>query len=933
MAGDEERRAVAVTASGGAGQPVGRERECRLLVAAVETAARQGVALMLWGDPGVGKTTLLDFAAGLAPARVLRARGAEAEAVLPYAALADLLIPLRGHFPELPAVQRGALEGSLALTDTDSPNPYAVCAATLNVLAAAAEAVPLLVLVDDLHWVDQSSQRVLLFVARRLGAERVALAMSGREDADLRRRCAGLPTLDLAGLSRADCARLLSRRGLRPAPSVLDDLAGRTGGNPLALLEWAATLDADQLAGDRPVGDALPPGRPLEEAWLRRIEELPAATRAALAVLGVSRSPALAVLEPALGFRGLSLADLAPAETARIVLTDGADYEFRHPLLRSAVLRHVSLADRRAACDALAGVTSGTTRAWYRASAAAGPDSSVAAELAEAARQARRRSGYDGAALAWYRAAELTTDPGDRAELLRNAATDAFLAGSSARAAAWCDEALVAVDDPLLQADIELLRGRIRTWTGHTGTAHRLLVEAVGRVREVDPKRACALLVEAAMTAGLDADVNAMLRHAEEALELAAAGGFDAPRAVPVRGFALALCGRVDEARPALWAGTDFRNGGSDEVADQILDAMIGQGLLITEQDGPGLSMLTRTIISARRHQAPGVLPIALTFRAEAEHWTGRWAEAEADWAEGLHWAEELGQPGSVGYALASLARLDGQRGERDRCRERVSRARREVGPYRIGCMEFYMCCALGIAALSASDYDEAATALDEALRHVRQVALGNPRVVPFAADLIEAHVRAGRPDRARPALEWLTDVAERSSLTWARAAAARGRGLLAETLAEAEAAFGEAEHHHRRRDYPYELARTRLCHGEALRRFRRPAAARVPLTAAHASFESLGAVPWAARAAAELAAAGQRPLPGAGPTALDLLTPQEVQVARAIAGGLNNAEAASVLFVSRKTVEAHLTRVYRKLGVRSRTDLTRALVSAGLVH
>ncbi|MFI6071829.1 AAA family ATPase [Actinoplanes sp. NPDC051343] len=937
MAGEDLRRAIAITAAGDAGragQPIGRERECRLLAAAVRAAASRGVALLLWGDPGVGKTTLLDYAAGIAPARVLRARGVESEAVLPYATLADLIIPLRGHFAELPAVQRDALAGSLALADIETPNPYAVCAAALSVLAAAGETTPLVVLVDDLHWVDQSSQRALLFAARRLGPERVALVMSGRDDPDLRRRSADLPTLDLAGLTRADCARLLRERGREPSGAVLGDLVERTGGNPLALLEWVAALGDDQLAGDRPFGEALPAGRRLlEEAWLRHIEELPESARAALAVVGVSRSPAITVLEAALERRGLSLADLAPAEAARIVVSDGTDYEFRHPMLRSAVLRHVSRADRRAACDALAGVTSGTTRAWYRASAATGPDSAVAAELAEAAREARRRSGYDGAALAWHRAAQLNPDPAARAGLLREAATDSFLAGASARASAWCDEALTTTTDPALRADIELLRGRILTWTGHTAAAYQGLVGAARNVRDLDPARACALLTEAAVPAAMDADVRSVLQHGEEALALATTAGFAAPRTALVHSFGLVLNGRVEEAQPGLRAGAAYLERGIDPVTEQLMVAMLGQGLLFSEQDAAGLAVLTRTIDTARRFAAPAVLPVALIIRGEGEHWTGRWAEAEADWADGLHWAEELGHLGAVGYGLACLARLDGQRGERTRCLDRVSRARREIGPYRIGCLEFYLSFAAGVAALSDADYAEAGTALDEALGHARRAGLGNPRVVPFGADVVEAHVRGGRPDRAREPLAWLTSVAARTGSSWAWAAVGRCRGMLAETLDEAEEAFAEAERHHRVRDYPYERARTLLCRGEALRRFRRPAAARVPLTAAHATFESLGAAPWAARAAVELAAAGVRPLPSAGPSLLDLLSPQEIQVARAIAGGLNNAEAASVLFVSRKTVEAHLTRVYRKLGVRSRTDLTRALVAAGLVH
>jgi len=314
-------------------------------------------------------------------------------------------------------------------------------------------------------------------------------------------------------------------------------------------------------------------------------------------------------------------------------------------------------------------------------------------------------------------------------------------------------------------------------------------------------------------------------------------------------------------------------------------------------------------------------------------HWAGRWAEAQADAAESLRWAEEMGHTSSVGYSLVCLARLDAQRGDRVGCAERILRARREVGPYRIGGLEPHFTDVLGLAALAGGDYEEAATQLDQTFRDTERTRMGNPRVIPFAADLIEAHVRAGHPERAREPLAWLCDAADRTELIWPRAVLARCRGLLAETLEHAEQHFAVAEREHRRQEHPFELARTLLCRGEALRRFRRPAAGRVPLTAAHACFESLGATPWARRAAAELAAAGQRTLPSSTPAALDLLSPQEVQVARAIAGGLNNAEAASVLFVSRKTVEAHLTRIYRKLGVRSRTDLTRTLVSAGLVR
>ncbi|WP_250037737.1 AAA family ATPase [Paractinoplanes maris] len=907
------------------GEPVGRVHECRLLDAAVDGLDRRGTALLLWGDPGVGKTTLLDHVARRAGTRVLRARGVESEAVLPYATLADLLIPLRAHFGALPAVRRDALEGALALSDKEA-FPYAVCTAALAVLAAAGETAPLILLVDDLHWVDQPSRQVLLFVARRLDSERLLLIMAGRDDTELRGRC-DVPALHLAGLTRPDCLRLLRAHDLRPVPGVLDDLVERTGGNPLALLEWVAATEPDRTAGDPAGAGSLSLGRRLESGWLAQVEQLPGPARAALTVLASSGSSAISLLAPALAGRGLTLGDLAPAEAAEILIAQGDRYEFRHPLLRSAVLRSSSLADRRAAYDALAAVTSGPARTWYRASAAAGPDAAVAAELADAAREARRRSGYDSAALACHRAAQLSPHPAERAGLLRDAAADSFRAGASARAAAWCDEALAAAGDPLLRADIELLRGRIHTWLGHTTAARDGLVAAAGAVRDLDPARAGALLSEATLPAGMDGRVPEQLRLGAEAVALS-----PTPRNVVLNSLSLMIDGQVEVAHRGLESAAGFL-GPADPVGEQHLLALVGQSLLLGERETAGQMLLNQVIEAARIHAAPVVLPIALAFRSDAEYWSGRWAESQADATESLHWAEELGYTSALGFIMALLGRLDAQRGETSRCAARISRGRREAGPYRIGSLEGYYTDALGLAALASGDYEDAVTQLDRTFRISRRGGLGNPRVIPFAADLVESHVRAGRPERAAEPLRWLAGVADRTGLTWPAAALARCRGLLATTCAEAETHFAEAEQLHKQREHPYEAARTLLCRGEALRRFRRPAAARIPLTAAHACFESLGAVPWARRAAAELAAAGRRTPPSAGPPVLDLLSPQEVQVARAIAGGMNNAEAAGVLFISRKTVEAHLTRVYRKLGVRSRTDLTRALVLAGLVR
>jgi DNA-binding NarL/FixJ family response regulator len=309
---------------------------------------------------------------------------------------------------------------------------------------------------------------------------------------------------------------------------------------------------------------------------------------------------------------------------------------------------------------------------------------------------------------------------------------------------------------------------------------------------------------------------------------------------------------------------------------------------------------------------------------------TGRWASAHADATEALQRAEEISQPGLIGQALAQLSRIAAARGDRERCDEYMERARQEVEPYGVGGLAVHDAAALGLCALSRGDLTTAIDHLERAWDTAQAAGLGNPNVVPFAGDLAEALARAGAAGRAREVLAWLHERADATGLVHPQAAAARARGILARDPAEAEACFATAHAAHARQPMPFEQARTLLCQGEALRRSRRPAASRAPLRHALTIFTSLDARPWAARAMTELDATGARAgTPNtATASALNSLSPQELQVARAVGRGLNNVETAAALFVSRKTVEAHLTRAYRKLGIRSRTGLTRLLVT-----
>lgn len=912
---------------------VGRERERGLMDDLLVAGADGGAALLLWGEPGIGKTALLDYAAERAAPRttVLRARGIETETVLPFATLGDLLMPHSSLFRELPGAQRGALEASLALSGEAPGNPYAACMGALNVLAALGDRSPVVVLVDDLHWVDPSSRRVLLFIARRLSSERVALALTSREDHGESGERHSIPAVQVGGLQAAECAALLNEAGREVAPAVLDELVRISGGNPLALREISAALSAEQARGEQPL--LAPPslGRHLERAWAARVDDLPDGARRALAVLAASRSTAAGTLRKALEAAGLSLEALSPAEQAGLVRPTSDGLDFHHPVLRPLVLARAPLAHRFAAFHALAEVSTGALHAWYRAAGTAGPDEEAAAELAGAALQARRRSAYQEAALAWRRAAELTPDRAVRAERLHRAASDALLSGSP-YGPPWCEEALRITPDPAMRADIQALLGRMYTWQGEPARAYGLLLDAADAVRETDPLRACALFAEATAPARLDGHVPAAVRVAEQAVALAAPTGRERWFAQTVLGAALVMAGRTAQGTAMLEAAD--RDGAGDPVRDQPVYAIAGQAWSRAEEFTRGRRLLNTAVESARRHSAVGVLGFTLAVRGELETRIGQWASARGDLEESLRWAEELGQLTSVSYSLYCLARLETLRGDRVAAEEHVAHARRKCGAYGIGCQEFHLTAVLGLSALTYGDHERAADQLEQTLALAVEQGVGNPEVVPFAADLAEAQLRAGRPGRAAEVAAWLEERARETGLASAEAAAARCRGLLATTPEEAEAHFGRALEAHGRTTGPFDHARTQLCEAEVLRRHRRPAAARALLSAALACFQRLGAEPWARRAASELAATGG-PSTGSRPAmgdALSQLTPQEFQVSRAVARGLNNVEAAASLFVSRKTVEAHLTRIYRKLQVRSRTDLTRLLTAADLI-
>lgn len=913
------------------GRLVGRVRERRLLDGLVESVQGGGASVVIAGEAGVGKTALLTHVADVASKRglrVLRTRGEESEVVLAFAALADLLRPSREKFAELPQIQRQALEVCLALSSGPAVGPLAACAGALGVLASAADVQPLVVLVDDFQWVDPESRRVLLFAARRLAAEHIVMLFAVRDEPGAQLPEWGLPVLRIGGMSVAECTELAQEIGADISGPALRSLVKLTGGNPLAVLENLAGAAEGMGAFE---AEQLTLGATLENAWGRVFEELPEDTRHALFVIAVDSASGGRHVETALAALRLPLTSLASAERRGLVRIVDGQVQLRHPLMRPVVVSRTPLWARAAACQALAEAAGGHLRAWYLAAAAMGPDDAAAGALAAAAADARQRSGYGASARTWRRAAELTTDHSMRARRLLRAATDAQLAGDCGTAVTWCEEALAHCHTSVFAAEAELILGRARTWGGDPLSAFDGLVRAAAAIRPVSHERAAVLLAEATLPAAMTGLVHMARQVAQQAEELwddtssAAAGAGASLTVVAMMAEAFVMAGELDHAtRYRNWAEALLQS--TDIAAEQQSAAFVAQGDIWTERYEQSRLRLGAVVDTGRRMGAPAILSLALGLSGELGWWTGRWASAYADATEALQWAQEVNQVGLIGRALSQLSRIAAARGDREQCQEHVERARQDAERWGVGCLAVCNAAALGLCALSCGDLATAIDHLERAWDTAQAAGLGNPNVIPVAGDLAEALARAGAVERAELVTAWLQDRTDATGLVYPRAAAARARGILARDPAEAEAWFAKARSAYERRPMPFEQARTLLCEGEALRRARYPAASRRPLRHALTIFTGLGARPWAARAMTELAATGAQH--HTHTPAVDSLSPQELQVARAVGQGLSNVEAAAALFVSRKTVEAHLTRVYRKLGVRSRTELTRLMVT-----
>ncbi|GGK79084.1 transcriptional regulator [Planomonospora parontospora subsp. parontospora] len=906
----------------------GRSAEISALDEVIERArGGSGGAVVLRGEAGAGKTALLDAVAARRGAmRVLRTTCAEPEADLAFAVLHQVLRPVTGSLDALPEPQRDAVRAALGLAAGGAGDRFLLGAGVLSLLVEAAAPDGLICLVDDFQWADRASADALLFAARRLGTERIALLLAVRGDAPVK----GVPlTVDVRGLPESAAARLLeSRHGVLPA-RVAEELVKLTGANPLALGEIAARLTPAQLAGREPLPDPLPGGVRLfgeRVAMLSAAARLVALVAAVEADLGLvlhaagrlcaeqavppgaeadrpsPSGPGTADPEPAgpgTAAAGAGRAALAELEESGLAGVSGTSVRFRHPLVRSAVHEAAAPADVRRVHAVLAELTDGDRRAWHLAGAALGRDESVAAALAEAAERARDRGGYGAAAAALARAAGLTPDPRTRAARLKDAAVAAWLGGRPGQAESLLAEAREQADgDAALLMEIARLRGRFELNSGSAAEAVRIL--AVGESLD--------MLADAAEAASYVGDTAAMVElgrraaaHPEGFLRDAVAGiglTLDGDAAGPVLlRRALARADELEEAAEYLWAAAAASYLGEPDLATEMAD---------------------RAGRVARVSGMAGQLPVVLEFVATAERIAGRLARSRAVSEEGLELAREAGYENTVAAHLANLAVLAALRGEEEDCERHSREALAIAVPHRVGLR-------VGVAAYAPALLELCLGRYAAAHDRFRAIVAagpgaGHPTVVwRTAPDRVEAAVGAGDERGARTALEAYEQWSVHAATAESRALLARCRGL----VESSQDAFGEALRLHTN---PFEAARTALLLGERLRRGQRPGEARAHLRTAWETFERAGARPWARRAQAELRAAGEN---GQAPPAsvLGALTPQELRIAGLVADGLSSKQIAAQLFLSPRTVEYHLYKIYPKLGIGSRTELARLVV------
>jgi DNA-binding CsgD family transcriptional regulator len=920
-----------------AGSLVGRDPERGRIAALLESAlGGSSAALVIEGEPGVGKTALLDDAVDHAKGiRALRARGVESEVDLPYGGLAQLVPSVMPLADDLPSPQGRALRVALALEEGSLPvrDRFAVGAAVLGLFARAAEQASLLAVVDDAQWLDRPTVDALDFVARRLGAEGVVLLVASRDADRPAAWFAGVPRMRLRGLDPPAVQDLLVRRGVRGlTPTRLDQLIRATNGNPLALAELPQLMATPELAGMIPEHEPPPIGSLLQAAYGQRLSSLPGSSRDALLVLALLDSSDRRLVDASFMQLGLGIDDLTPAEDVDLVSFTPRGPIFRHPLVRSAVVQAAPLKRRRqahgAAAKALAEsvrTVDQTRRAWHAAAAVPGLSEEAARLLDKAAVQALQVGGHASASLAWERAAELSPAEADRARRLLAAAESAYSAGDSPRVRELLDQVDLLHLDLKSRCEATRTRGLLDTWDGRPLDGYHRLTLAAASAAGEHPVQAARLLLDATVSAGLAGRTDEALATATRAHEIAKGRGGELVIASQL------ILGLVHLMRGESRDGLPLIDADDALIAVARADPSVLSHLSVlalcrsmVDQFEAADRLIAIVLECATETGAVGLMPFVLTGRAFVQYRRGSWDVAQASAHEAMQFARDTARANDLVNAVTVAAMVEASEGQADECRRHAADAAARAAAIGAEAIEAHAHIMVGLLELGLGHPDLAVPSLERARQLCTELGLLELAHWQWAPELCEAYVRLGRRADAEPIADLLDWHARRTGRPIVWALAARCRGLLApDDLFEQS--FHTALRWHAQAGRPFEHARTLLCFGERLRRGRRRAKSREQLQAAWKIFIGLGARPWEERCRAEIAATGLRLAPAQqAPT--DLLTPQELQVALTVAGGASNREAACRLFLAPKTVEYHLSHIYAKLGVASRKALTELL-------
>ena len=917
-----------VTASG-ASRPLNRGRDIADREAELETLDRllsdvragESRALIVHGDPGVGKTALLDYLAQQpSDCRVLRAVAIESEMELAFAGLHQMCGPIMEHSELLPGPQRDALRITFGISEGPAPDRFLLGLAVLSLLSEVAEKRPLICLVDDHQWLDRASAQVLAFVARRLGTESIGLVFATRVRSP---ELAGLQHLLIAGLPDRDARALLDSVLPGPVDSrVRDRIVAETRGNPLALLELTRGMTGEELAG----GFGLPPTSPLtgtiEDSFRRRIEAMPEDTRRLLVLAAADP-----VGDPVLLWQAAKLLGLDPGAagptTGADLIDFGARVSFRHPLVRSAVYWSASAPERQQSHRAIAEVTDKQLdpdrRAWHQSQAARGLDEGIASDLEVSASRAQARGGLAAAAAFLERSAMLTPDPGRRAGRALGAAQAKVQAGSFAAALGLLAMAEAGPLDELQHARLDLSRAQLAFATNRGSDAPSLLLKAAKRLEPVDAGLARATYRDAfvaALFAGRsasnDADLSAVAR----------AAGTAPPPVQPPGTADLVLDGMAATVNQGFAAGAPLilealPSFGEDLPGDQQMrwSALAYMAAMHVRDYESGVRISDRYVKLARDMGALSELPLALSARAFLMLFAGELASATT-LVEEIQAAVDATRSNLAPYSAIAVAAWRGMDANADSL---IAVTVRDTSFRGEGLAVAAADWAKAVLSNAIGHYSQGFTAARRATES-GELAFSNWALV----ELIEAAARSGMSEAGVEAHRRLAEVTRPSGTDWALGVEARSHALVSHD-ASADELYRESIERLDRAGVHAELARAHLLYGEWLRRERRQADAKEQLRMALDRLEAMGMEGFAQRARRELRATGETARKRRVETR-GQLTAQEAQVARLACEGLSNPEIGTRLFISSRTVQYHLSKVFTKLDVTSRSQLARVL-------